>query len=233
MKYEICSTIGVKRQAISATALELAKLEAEIEQAANDCQEKDRETELLTRTINRRSMDLDHLSQTVDHIAQLFNQEILPTVELMPRDSTVSTIRVPTFARSDEYRERKKVFVPDELACELSLSFVGRDGNVDCYEDFDEPERLSVPLVNGENLIEVFFDGFRVPNTYTVTNHTNGISIQTVSKHVHGGGKSFNVGQPTNDQENFSLRVGLPKISDAFVGLNSRIVVQMVESTRQ
>ncbi len=154
-------------------------------------------------------------------------------MELAPRDNIVSIRRIPTFSRSDEFRERKKIYVPDDLACELRLSFVDRNGNPGCYEDFEEPEQRSVPLVKGENLIDVFFDGFRVPNSYTLTNRTNGVSIHTRSKNIHGGGKSFSVGQNTAGQENFSPRVGLPTVSVAYVGSNSRIVVQMVESRNQ
>jgi hypothetical protein len=187
---------------------------------------------LLTRTINRRATDIDRVSLVVDHTARSFNQAVLPMVQLTPRDSAVSTIRVRTFSRSAEFRERKKVYVPDDLTCELRLTFVGRDGNPEFYEDFEEPEQLSVPLVNGENLIEVFFDGLRLPNTYTLTNHTNGISIQAVSRNVHRRGTSFGGGQRNNEQENFSP-LWLPKVSDEFMGPNTRIVVQMVESAKQ
>jgi|tagenome__1003787_1003787.scaffolds.fasta_scaffold20627423_2 hypothetical protein len=230
-----CLTLSilVKRQAISATALDLAQLRAATERAADDCQQKEREIELFMRTIKRRAQDLDRLSRVTDHAAQLFNQAMLPTVKLAPRQNVVSTIRVPTYSRSDEFRVRKKIYVPDGHNCELRLSFVGCNNEPDCYVDFEKPERCTIPLVEGENLIEVHFDGFRRPNSCTLTNHTNGIAIKTLSKKVHRSGRSFGGGQSTTGQENFPVRDRLPTVCDEFLEDNTRLVVQMVESTNK
>jgi hypothetical protein len=227
--------IYVKRQAISATTLDLATLQAETEQAADLCQEQEPQIELLTRTINRRVTDLDRLSPMVDHLAQLLNQAALSMAEPAPHEGTVSREFIPTFSRDDEFRERTKIYVPANLACELQVKFMDGDGNPGFFEEFEEPRRHSVPLVVGENLVEVHFDWYRAPNTFTVTNHTSGVSIRARAKDARGPGWSPGLGQGSYAHGSFSRERGMTVFAGvlAFKKGGTRIVVRMVESKKQ
>jgi hypothetical protein len=224
----------VKRQAISATASDLATLRAETEQAADDCRTKEREIRLCERTIDRRATDLDLLSRMVDRVADLLNQAALSMIELTSQTDTVSRQIIPTFSRQGEFRTRTRIYVPANLDCELQVRFVDRDGNPEFYEEFEDPRQHSVPLASAESLIEVFFDWNRVPNTFTLTNHTSGVSIRARAKDVRGEGWSPALGQGFYAIGNFSPHRGMT-VFEGGIGFKkeTHIVVQMVESKKQ
>jgi hypothetical protein len=226
--------IVAKRQAISATALELATLRAVTDRAVDDCKQKEHEIELLARTINRRATDLNLLSPTVDRVADLLNQAVLSTVEPTPHEDTVSRRIIPTYSRQGEFRERTKIYVPANLVCELQVKFVDNDGNPGFFDDFEAPQRHSVPLAFGENLIEVLFDWNQVPNIFTLTNQTNAVSIRARAKDVRGEGWSPALGQGFYSLGSFSLQRGMT-IFEGGMGFKygTRIVVQMVASKEQ
>jgi len=108
----LITAIVAKREATSATAAKLATLQAEIDQAADDCQEKEREIKLFTRAIKRRSTDLDLLSPTLDRVTDSLNQAALSIVEPTPHEGTVSRKFIPTFSLRREFRERTTIYVP-------------------------------------------------------------------------------------------------------------------------
>jgi hypothetical protein len=230
----LATAIFVKREATSATAAKLAALQAAIDRDADDCRGKEREIKLFKRTIERRATDLGLLVPTVNRVADLLNQAALSLVKPAPHGGTVSRQMIPTFSRLNAFRERTKIYVPDKLSCELQVKFMGSNNSVGFFEDFEEPEQLSIPLVGGENLIDVLFDWNRVPNTFTVTNHTNAVSIRSLAKDARGQGWSPALGQGFYKIGDFSLQRGMT-VFEGGMGFKkgTRIVVQMVGSQKQ
>jgi hypothetical protein len=226
--------VFVERQAISAATSDLAKLRAATETVPEEDREKQRQFELLTRTINRRATDFELLSRTVDRAADSLNHAALSIVGPAAPKGAVSGEIIPTFSRQGEYRERTKLHVPANRDCELQLKFMDGDGNPEFFEDFEAPSRLSIPLASGENLIEVHFDWNGVPNTFTLTNHTSAIAVCSRARDARGNGWSPALGQ------GFYRLLSLPRqfgmtIFDGGLGFkkDTRIVVQMVESKKQ
>lgn len=227
----LATAILVRRDAISAAAAQLNTLHAEIAQAADDCQEKEREITSFKRITTRRAVDLDLLRLTAVRVEDLSNQAALEIVEPPPHGDAVSRTFIPTSSCRDEFRERTIIFVPTDLVAELQVKFLGVDNQPDCFKDFEEPSRHSVPLVFGENLIEVMFDWDQVPNTFTVTNHTSGVSMTSRVKYARGRNWSPGLGQGFYRSQEFSSQSGMT-VFEGGLGLKNRtsIVVQMVGS---
>lgn len=223
--------IVAQRKDVAATALEVATLRTAIEQAADDCQRKEREIEPLKRTITRQKTDLDRLSPMLDRLVDSLNQAALSTVELSPHKDTVSRKFVPTLTFGDVFRERTKLYVPANLTCELQVRFFDNDGDPRFFEDFEKPRLHSIPLAPGENLIEVRFDWSRVPNAFTLTNHTSAVSIRSRSKYTRPRGWSPGTGQGMYGLSVFSAQRGMTVFAGGLgFKYGTRIVVQMVES---
>ena len=226
-----CLTVAtfIKRQEIVAASKAVAALQAETEQATEQCRRAEHEIQLYNRIIEKRKLVLESLSKTVDRSIASFNQTVLPMTRLKLRDDTVLAKMVPTVSRDQELRERWKIHVPDSRNCELRLSFITYDGKQhDYFEDFEEPKQKAIALDKGENLIEIFYDRIGLPNSYTITNHTNGALIQTNAKEV-GGGDSTLGNLTMRSEKNFYPGAEPPKISRGPVGHHSLIEVHLVE----
>ena len=226
--------ILVKHDAISSSKSQLAAVRAEITRAATDCQEKELEIASFHRIAARRESDLKILRFTADRIEELSNQAALEIVEHPPHGSTVSRISIPTSSCRKQVRERVIIYVPPKLVAELEVRIFGNYSEPDIFEDFEEPERRSIPLVSGENFIDVAFDWDQVPNAFTVTNHTNGDSIAVRATGARKDNWFPSLGQAFYRLDLYSPKEGMT----VFEGLlgnkkGARVVVQMVESEKQ
>jgi hypothetical protein len=230
----LATAVFVKSEAMSSAAAKLDALQTEIAEAADDCQEKEREFPSLTRITTRRATDFDLLRLTVDRIEDLSNQAALKITEPPPHGDAVSRTFIPTSSCRDGFRERTIIFVPADLVAELQVKFFGDDNQPDFFADFAEPSRPSVPLVSGENLIDVRFDWNQAPNMFTVTNHTSGVSLSARAKDARGRNWFPALGQGFYRSQDFSPRQGMT-VFEGSLGYKegTRIVVQMVGSKNQ
>jgi len=227
--FALAMAIFVRLEATSSASAQLSALQAEIAQAADECREKEREITFLKRITARRATDLVLLRHTVDRIEDESNDIALRITEPPPHGEEVSRTFVPTSSCRDEFRERTIIFVPADLVAELQVKFLGEGGRTDFFEDFEEPQRRLVPLVSGENLIEVIFDWEHVPNLFMVTNHTTGVSISSHAKDARGSNWTPGLGQGFYQMEEFLPGRGMTVFQGGLgIKHGTSVVVQMV-----
>lgn len=205
----LTTAIFVKRNATSSASARLSDLEAEIAKASDDCREKERAIGSLRRITTRRATDIELMRLTADRLEGRVNTIVLKTAEPPPHRDNVSRNFIPTSSCGHEFRERTIIYLPDEIAAEIRVTFHGGGRRSDYFEDFEEPSRRVVPLIAGENLIEVTFDWERVPNLFVVTNHTTGVSLSSRAKDARGSNWFPALGQGSYRSETFSPGRGM------------------------
>ncbi len=143
---------------IRSTDAKTAEIQLQIDQKVGNLNYLLRQSDAVAKETDRLATEQQRLKTVREQMGQIFGESAAPEGQVITREGMLSVREIPLLDSGDGFHKQFQLSVPEDRKFRLRMRFTdfkGEDSNG--QEDFTLPDRRTVPLNPGHQVVEITF----------------------------------------------------------------------------